>query len=50
MTPEERDKAWMNQSIIHVDFMVWDESLTITWETYEGEKIEFFVNWKWNID
>jgi len=50
MTPEERDKAWMNQSIIHVDFMVWDESLTITWETYEEEKIEFFVNWKWNID
>jgi hypothetical protein len=39
----------MNVSMIHVDFMVWDGTLCITWETYEWEMIDFFVNWDRNI-
>jgi leucyl aminopeptidase (aminopeptidase T) len=30
MTKEERDQVGMNESITHVDFMVGDETLTIT--------------------
>jgi len=49
MTDEEKDKAWMNESSVHVDFMVWDETLCITWETQDGEMVDFFVNGDWNI-
>lgn len=49
LNKKERDAAWMNVSMAHVDFMVWDETLCITWETYEWEMIDFFVNWDWNI-
>ena len=49
MNAEQRDKVWMNESSIHVDFMVWDETLCITWETQDWEMVEFFVDWKWNI-
>lgn len=49
MTPEQRDQAWMNESIAHVDFMVGDEKLTITGETHSWEMIDFFVNGMRNI-
>ncbi len=49
LSKEEKDKAGMNVSMMHVDFMVWDETLCITWETYEWEMIDFFVNWDRNI-
>ena len=49
LNKKERDAAWMNVSMAHVDFMVWDETLCITWETYEWEMIDFFVNWDRNI-
>jgi len=49
LSKEEKDAAGMNISMMHVDFMVWDETLCITWETYEWEMIDFFVNWDWNI-
>lgn len=38
------EKAGMNQSITHVDFMVGDKSLTITGETASWEMIAFFVD------
>jgi hypothetical protein len=40
----------MNESITHVDFMVGDETLTITWETIQWEMIDFFVEGKRNIE
>lgn len=49
MSAEEKDKVWMNESMMHVDFMVGDKSLTITGETESWEKIPFFVNGEWNI-
>lgn len=39
-----KEKAGMNQSITHVDFMVGEKSLTITGETVSWEKIAFFVD------
>ena len=49
MWKEERDSTWMNESTIHIDFMVGDETLCITWETQDWEMIEFFKNGNWNI-
>ena len=49
MSAEEKDKVWMNESMMHVDFMVGDKSLTITGETESWEKIPFFVNGEWTI-
>lgn len=39
----------MNESMMHVDFMVGDKTLTITGETERGEQIAFFVNGEWII-
>lgn len=49
MTAEQKDKVWMNESIMHVDFMVGDRNLSITGETTDWEKITFFVKGEWNI-
>ena len=46
---EERDKAWMNESMIHVDFMVGDDTLCITGETHDWEMVEFFRDGKRNV-
>ncbi len=49
MTAEQKDKVWMNESMMHVDFMVGDETLTITGETENWKKIAFFKNGEWAI-
>ena len=49
MTPEERDKNGVNESIIHVDFMVGNENLNIDGETEAGELIPVFRNGEWVI-
>lgn len=49
MSAEEKDKVWMNESMMHVDFMVGDKSLTITGETENWEQIAFLVNGEWTI-
>ncbi len=49
MTKEEREKAGVNDSIIHVDFMVGNDKLSIIGETESGEKISIFKNGEWDI-
>ena len=46
---DEKEKYGVNDSITHVDFMIGDESLSITGESENGEKITFFKNGMWNI-
>lgn len=49
LTTEEKDQAWMNESISHVDFMIGDEHLSITGITKQGEEICFFEQGEWKI-
>lgn len=46
---DEKEKYGVNDSITHVDFMIGDESLSITGESENGEEITFFKNGMWNI-
>ncbi len=46
---DEKEKYGVNDSIVHVDFMVGDEKLSIIGEKNDGTLIKFFVNGKWNI-
>jgi len=47
MNEEELDKAGVNDSLTHVDFMVGTEDLNIVGETKEGEKVQIFENGNW---
>ena len=49
MNAEQRDQAGMNESLIHVDFMVGNEKLSITGIRENGEEVRFFEHGKWNI-
>ncbi len=49
MTAEEIEKAGVNNSMIHVDFMIGSRDLRITGVTEEGEKVPVFVNGDWAI-
>ena len=49
MNAEQRDHAGMNESLIHVDFMVGNEKLSITGIRENGEEVRFFEHGKWNI-
>lgn len=49
LSPEAKTEAGFNESMIHVDFMVGDESLSITGEKSDGSLIPFFVEGKWNF-
>ena len=49
MNTEQRDQAGMNESLIHVDFMVGNEKLSITGIRENGEEVRFFEHGKWNI-
>lgn len=49
MNSEQKDKIWMNESMMHVDFMIGDNNLTITGETENWKKISFFKNGEWTI-
>ena len=47
MKEEELDKAGVNDSLTHVDFMVGTEDLSIIGETRDGEKVKVFENGNW---
>lgn len=47
MNEEELDKAGVNDSLTHVDFMVGSQDLSIVGETKDGEKIQIFENGNW---
>ena len=47
MKEEELDKAGVNDSLTHVDFMVGTEDLSIVGETRDGEKVQVFENGNW---
>jgi len=44
MTPEEREAAGLNNSVVHVDFMVGTKDLSIIGTTHDGEEIPVFVD------
>ena len=47
MTTEEYHKNGINDSMIHVDFMIGSADLEITGETENGEKVTIFKNGNW---
>ena len=44
LSPEERAAAGLNNSIVHVDFMVGTRDLSIIGTTHDGEEIPVFVD------
>ena len=49
MDKEEKKKAGMNQSIIHVDFMVGGPQLDVTGVTFDGERVPLLVKGNWVV-
>lgn len=47
LTREELNSLGVNDSLIHVDFMIGTEDLNITALTYNDEKIQLFLNGNW---
>lgn len=47
MTDEELEKAGVNDSLTHVDFMVGSKDLSIVGETKDGKKVQVFENGDW---
>ncbi len=47
MNEEELDKAGVNDSLTHVDFMVGTDDLSIVGETREGKKVQIFEKGNW---
>ena len=47
MTDEELERAGVNDSLTHVDFMVGSKDLSIIGETKDGEKVQIFENGNW---
>lgn len=46
---EELDAVNLNNSMIHVDFMIGSADLSIVAETYDGKKAQIFLNGTWAI-
>ena len=49
MTAEERKEVGLNDSMIHVDFMIGSSDLEITAETFDGKIVKIFENGTWAI-
>lgn len=47
LSQEELNKLGVNDSLIHVDFMVGDETLDIIATTHDGREIQIFKNGNW---
>ena len=47
MTEEEKKAVGLNDSMIHVDFMVGSSDLDITATTFDGKEVPIFRNGKW---
>lgn len=48
MTLDELHALGVNDSLTHVDFMIGDETLSITGVKANGERVEFFRDGEWN--
>lgn len=46
---DDFDKMGVNNSMIHVDFMIGSDSLDIVGTTAEGKQVQIFKNGKWSI-
>lgn len=49
MTVEECQKAGINSSMIHVDFMIGSEDMDIVGVTKDGKRVQIFKNGNWAI-
>jgi aminopeptidase len=49
MNEEEKKQAGMNESLIHVDFMVGGPELNITGVKHDGTQVNILVNGNWVI-
>ena len=49
MTKEERTAAGINDSLIHVDFMIGSEDMNIDGYTRDGKMVPVFRNGDWAI-
>ena len=49
MTDEEIKEKGINDSLIHVDFMIGSKELNITGYTRDGKKVQIFKNGNWTI-
>ena len=49
MTPEEIKKVGINDSMIHVDFMIGSKDLSIVAKTKDGKEIQIFKDGNWAI-
>lgn len=49
MTVEECEKAGINSSMIHVDFMIGSKDMSITGITKDGKRIQIFKDGNWAI-
>lgn len=49
MSEEELEKAGVNNSLTHEDFMIGSQDLSIIGETPDGEKIQIFKDGEWAI-
>ena len=47
MSKEEIEKAGVNDSLSHVDFMIGDETLCITGITGDGKRVPILINGEW---
>ena len=49
MTDQELQEKGVNDSIIHVDFMIGSKDLDITGYTRDGKAVQIFKNGNWAI-
>ena len=49
LSEEEIKAVGLNQSMIHVDFMIGSEDLSIVAETYDGKTVQIFKDGNWAI-
>lgn len=49
MSDDELDKAGVNNSLTHVDFMIGSEDLSIIGETKDGQKVQVFEKGNWAL-
>ena len=47
MKPEERKACGVNDSMIHVDFMIGTADMNIVGVTKSGERVQIFENGNW---
>ena len=49
MTPEQIKEFDLNDSIIHVDFMIGSADLSIVAKTHDGQDVQIFKDGTWAI-